>query len=303
MSLPYVAVFLPDVENGYQFLLKKETEAAGRTAGLETRFWFSENSVAHQARELYAVLHSDPKPIAVLVIPVQETSLVRLAGEAAADGIAWFWLNRAPSDHAATRARYPGAALSYITPDQLEAGRIQGRQCRLLLPRKSQIVYLQGRASNSSAIDRNTGFRETLAGLPIEVLVTLDGNWTDVDAERVLTNWLRIMLPTGLQLDMVVCQNDGMAAGVRRGLERLAGETQRPEVARVPLLGIDGLPDIGQKMVDEGALKATIVMPLTGAVAIEWVKHAQNGRLPPAVIALPPTSYPDEARLANRRTV
>lgn len=302
-SVPYIALFLPDADNTYQIQMKDEVAAAARAAGLEVRVWFSGNSVGNQARDLYGVVHAGTPPAAVLAMPVQETSLARLAGEAVAAKIPWFWLNRAPPDHEALRERQKRPLSCLVTPDQTEAGRVQGRQCRLLLGRGSKIVYVQGRASNSSALARAAGFREAMAGSGVEVLTTLDGNWTASDAERVITNWLRIMLSTGLQLDLVACQNDGMAAGVRRALARLAVECQRPDVARLPLLGTDGLPEIGQRMVDNRELAATVVLPVTGGVAVDWVHRILQGESPPAVVALRPRSYPDESSLASRRTV
>ena len=87
---------------------------------------------------------------------------------------------------------------------------------------------------------------------------------------------------------VVVAQNDNMARGARRALEKL-----RPEWARLPFVGCDGLPQGGRREVDEGRLAATVVMPSCAgpavALAARWVK---DGTLPPPVTVLAPVAYP-----------
>jgi ABC-type sugar transport system substrate-binding protein len=85
-----------------------------------------------------------------------------------------------------------------------------------------------------------------------------------------------------------VCQNDNMARGMRRALERL-----RPEWARVPFLGCDGLPAGGRRDVDEGRLAATVLIPSCAGPAVELVlRWKRQGVVPPAETVLAPAAYP-----------
>ena len=86
----------------------------------------------------------------------------------------------------------------------------------------------------------------------------------------------------------VVCQNDNMARGTRRALELL-----RPDWARLPFLGCDGLPGSGRRDVDEGRLAATVALPSCAGPAIELaLRWKRDGVVPPAETVLAPAPYP-----------
>jgi ABC-type sugar transport system substrate-binding protein len=80
------------------------------------------------------------------------------------------------------------------------------------------------------------------------------------------------------RLGIVVCQNDAMASGARAALLRRAEEGQRPDLARTPLIGCDGLEQEGKAMVARGELAATVVMPPTTPLALETLaRHWERG--------------------------
>jgi len=90
--------------------------------------------------------------------------------------------------------------------------------------------------------------------------------------------------------------------GVKKALAAVAQTLQRPQVADIPVAGCDGHPQVGRKFVDEGRLAATIVVPSTGAPAMEQLlKAVATRQMPPAELILHCTSYPEEAVLAARR--
>jgi hypothetical protein len=67
------------------------------------------------------------------------------------------------------------------------------------------------------------------------------------------------------------------------------------------LLGIDGVPDVGQKLVDAGILTATVVMPSNAGPAVDALARWLTGGVrPPAHVPLAARSYPDESELARR---
>jgi len=117
-----------------------------------------------------------------------------------------------------------------------------------------------------------------------------------------VADWLLLMLRAGRpSVDFIVCQSDEMATGVKKALAVAAEKLQRPEVARIPVTGCDGHPQVGRKLVDEGALAATIVVPSTGAPAVDQLlKAIATRQIPPAELILHVSSYPDEATLGNR---
>jgi ABC-type sugar transport system substrate-binding protein len=185
-----------------------------------------------------------------------------------------------------------------IGPDQVEAGRLQGRQVRALLPSGGFILYVLGPALTASAQDRLAGLQEALDGSRVEVSQVY-GNWQTGLAEEAVAEWLRVVLQTRVRLDLVVCQNDAMAVGARNVLERLAA--QHPDLTRVAVTGLDGRDDVGKTLVDQGRLAATIVLPSSGAPAVEWLAKAFKGESVPRAVVLPVTSYPDLPELEKRR--
>ena len=88
-----------------------------------------------------------------------------------------------------------------------------------------------------------------------------------------------------------------MARGARRAIE------STPEAAawrHVPFLGIDGVPEVGQKLVASGQLTATVVMPSNVGPALEVIdRWLKSGQQPPASVFVGVRSYPDEAELAR----
>ena len=50
-------------------------------------------------------------------------------------------------------------------------------------------------------------------------------------------------------------------------------ELSRPELRTLPVTGVDGLAEVGQKLVHQRILAATILQQSTGGPAIEWNQH------------------------------
>jgi len=200
------------------------------------------------------------------------------------------------------RCEYPKIPISTVTPDQIEIGRIQGRQFRALLPHGGRVLYVQGNAQSSPARARLDGMREAIAGSNIEAADVIDGNWIPADAEHMVSGWLRMVMSGKSRLDLIGCQNDLMAAGARKALETVGNYLSRADLASIRLTGCDGLPEFGQKMVNEGNLAATIIVPSSGTPALELIAGAiEHGRLPPATVPLASASYPSETILAGTR--
>jgi ribose transport system substrate-binding protein len=169
---------------------------------------------------------------------------------------------------------------------------------RLLLPGGGTVLYIQGPQSASAARERLKGMQEGIAGSDIRT-VLLDSQWTEESAERAVRSWLRLKTSESSRVDLVAGQDDSIARGARRAVESV------PEVAvrwaQVPFLGIDGVPDVGQKLVDSGQLSATVVMPSNVGPALEalagWLRTSQ---LPAASLRIPVRSYPAEDELKRR---
>jgi ABC-type sugar transport system substrate-binding protein len=297
-----LALFLTDPENEWVRAIAGTAQEATRRRGFTLTTHFSQNQAIEQIQSLYAALRlpEDQRPNAVLVMPVHDQSLERVARAAATAGVAWICLHRATGDLAALRRQFPTVPITLVGPDQDEIGRIHGRQLLGLLPRGGHVLYVQGRHDNLSTQQRAAGMREVIQGSAVEISAVIDGDWGAMEAERSVSRWLRLIGP-GTPVDVVVCQNDAMAIGARRGLKEAATALARPALAQLPVFGCDGLPDVGRKLVDQGELAGTIILPSPAITAIDTLVQAlETKRMPAVQVLLAPQAYP--ARLSARGT-
>ena len=178
--------------------------------------------------------------------------------------------------------------------DQREVGRIQGRQCRALVPAGGHVLCVQGPADSTATAGRFEGLKEAV-GAGFEVR-GLNGDWTEAGGEKAVVSWLRLKTAEAFRPDVVACQNDSMALGARKALRE-----HRKDWGNVPFLGCDGLPEGGQKMVADGVLAATIVTPSNTGPALEIVaRWLQTKQTPPREVLLAPRSHPPEDRIRPR---
>src|SRR5262249_35339992 len=260
-----------DQANEYQETVIKDASAAATRAGFTLDVRSADDRVTQQIRQIYECLHADPeqRPKAIIVMPVRVNSLERVAREAVQAGIGWISLHRRMDSLANLRQEFPNVPISFVSPDQRQIGEIQGRQFRALLPRGGQLLYVTGEATSPPAHQRLEGMTETIKGSGVKVAGVLDGNWSISDAERVVGSWLRIVMSGNSRIDLVGCQNDRMAIGALKALATVGDYLKREDLKLTPVTGVDGVLDVGQKMVNEKQLAATVVVPSSGSPAID----------------------------------
>jgi ABC-type sugar transport system substrate-binding protein len=299
---PRMALFLPEPQNPYQQAMAAEAEAACRRHGFvlaTTAFAESAGGdLAHgQVRQIHAAVHAPAgaRPDAILVMPVQEAALRGLMETAVASGIGVLFLNRA-GDVTALREQARNVPVGFVTPDHRDAGRLQGRQVAAWLGGAGNVMYVRGRASNASAEERAAGFHAAVAESRLQIATTLEGNWNADVARSYVEKWLRTMLPARYKVDAIASQSDLMASGILEGLRALAAEMKRPDIAAIPVFGLDGVESVGRRMVDEGALAATVILPPTVGKALDLLAGRYAGRtvFPPKVV-LPAAPYPPDS--------
>jgi hypothetical protein len=300
-----VGLFLMNEKNGHQLANRNAAVAAARAHGLALEVFFADGLAAQQSQDVIRFLHVPREGRRCVVImpvsdidttqgPVEVHPVQKLARRVLEREVAWMVLNRDAEAHVtALQSAYPDVPVGLVTPDQKAIGRIQGRQFRALLPAGGRVLYVIGNPFVSSTRDRRAGMLEEAAGLTID---EVDGYWDAEKAKDAVLRWLAVASRRGAWPDVIGCQNDEMARGVREAVVAAATLYERPALARVPITGCDGLPHEGQKWVAEGTLAATILLATTADVAIDLVARAwSTGRRPPlkttvAVSAHPPGS-------------
>jgi serine/threonine protein kinase/ABC-type sugar transport system substrate-binding protein len=294
-SMERCQVVLFSMDDGeYQELLRDDFVKTARGYGFPARVFRADNDSEKQVAQIQNCLREPPdrRPTIVMVSPVRESALVSTAYDAARLGVGWVVLSRRWDYVNHLRAEFSDLPIFAVAADQTEIGRIQGKQLLERLPRGSELVYLQGPIGTSSAIRRYAGLREVLQGISLDVF-TLNSNWTRQGGARALLDWARVFQSRELPTFIVGAQNDLMAMGARDAVEELAKERPKFPVSSVSFCGCDGSPSYGQRLVIEGKLAATVIMPLCAGRAIaEIASMLRGGPLPPATIELQPEPFP-----------
>jgi len=297
-----LALFLRTSDNHYQELLREDCALAARRHRIKLNVFTADDDADRQVRQIHDAAHAAPgmRPLAMLVSPVRESSLRSVAHEAARAGIGWVFLNRWSESLLDLRAEFPDVPTFAVNPDQYQAGSIQGRHFRSLLPGGGELLYIQGPLGTSSAHRRFAGMQDVIAGARIRV-VTFNSDWSAEGGESATREWLRIFAGRSLPECVVGAQNDDMAMGARRALLHGTSDQQRPAAVRVPVTGCDGTPSYGQRLVMAGELAATVVIPSVAATAVDEVVSMQKtGRAPQAEIVVKVSSFPDLAVVGPR---
>ncbi|HWZ88018.1 MAG TPA: substrate-binding domain-containing protein [Polyangiaceae bacterium] len=298
MDAPRIALFLNSGSNDYQRLLEEDCIAAARRRNASVQVFAANTDHDTQERQIRAVL-AQPllrRPTVILVCPVREASLRLVAREAVAQGIGWVLLNRWSDYVHALREEFPRVPIFAVSPNQQEIGQIQARQFLLLAPRGGELVYIRGPLGTSSAQRRFTAMQDVLVAAPFKV-VAINSDWTSDGGERAMREWIQVFNRGSFPEFIVGAQSDNMAVGARLALLEWAAANQRA-VENVRFTGCDGLAAQGQRLVSEGVLAATVVVPSVASRAIDELgSMLQTGRAPSAEILLSVASYPELATL------
>jgi len=295
-----IVVGLLSEDQEFQRLQGSDARAAGKRHGLDIEVVYAANNSVVQIQQLFNHINRPQgRPIAIIVETVAGEGLERVARAATDAGIGWILINRHVPYIEVLRRERPHMPVSIVGTDQVGVGRIQARQIRACIPSgRGTVLYIQGPADTSAARERLKGAQEGLSGSGISLKI-LDGNWSEASGESTIQRWLRLKTAEEERPAMIACQNDAMAVGARRAI--LAVASTRPELARIPLTGCDGVPEGGQRLVNMQHLVATVITPSNTGPAVDLVaRMAQTRQAPPAELLLKPVSYPPEAEISKR---
>ncbi len=296
---PKVLVALMSEEQEFQRLQAADARETAARNGMDASVVFAAGNPVLQIQQLYQAVHlpEGERPTAIVVETVVGEGLERVAKAALHAGIGWILVNRKVGYLGPLRAAHPGKPIGMVGTDQVEVGRIQARQVRTLVAaREGLVVCIQGPSDTSAARDRLRGLQEGLAGTRFRLKV-LDGNWSEASGQEAIDRWLRLKTSAEEKPLIVVCQNDAMAQGASRALKNLR---DRPELAQVPLTGVDGLVDGGQRLVDMRQFAATVITPSNTGAAVELVaRWLKTNQVPAEELLLRPLSYPKESDLSG----
>jgi ABC-type sugar transport system substrate-binding protein len=279
----------------YQDLLRDECLQSAARYGFPARVFQADGDAAKQVAQIQGCLREEPqqRPTVIMVSPVREVALFSVANAAAQLGVGWVVLQRSSDYLDDLRREHPSLPIFAVLPDQHEIGRIQGRQVLRLLPEGGEFVYVRGPLATSSAVGRSAGIHEVLEGSAVKMF-TLTSDWTVAGGAQTMKQWARIFQRRDLPHFVVGAQNDAMAMGARSALEEIAKERANLSIDAFAFSGCDGSPGYGKRLVAEGKLACTVVLPVTSGRAVtELASMLYGGPRPPSAILLSPSALPD----------
>jgi ABC-type sugar transport system, periplasmic component len=296
-----IGLFLRSNDNDYQLRLKEVGLREAKRQGFDVILESALNDATRQVEQIRAAIKnaSTTKLVAILVSTVRDEVLPDLVREAAEAGLDWALLNEGTFIDE-IREQYPSRAIFVVSPDQTEIGRIHGRQVRALLGNSGKVLCVTGPLNTVSAQRRLEGLKEILADS--FSLIELNADWTSERARMEVERWAS-NLPADAELPgMFVAHNDEMALGVRQALRDAALQKDLP-LATAYITGCDGSQTFGQRLVREGRIKATVIMPPASGAAIEWIGRIRTrSDKPPVRVLQPVTSFPAISSLKRQHT-
>ena len=192
---------------------------------------------------------------------------------------------------------------AFISADNYEMGRVMGEYIASQLHGQGRVMEIMGLKGSSPAIERHKGFADAMKAHPgIEIVATLQGDWTEESAYEATKQWLDSLQSsssTTKPINYVFGQNDRMAMGARRAFltenselrtERYDNSqgTQGNHTSQFSTLssqlprfcGIDGLPgeDGGIRLVRDSILDASYIYPTHGDKLIELAVDILKGK-------------------------
>ena len=161
---------------------------------------------------------------------------------------------------------------AYMGADNYEMGKLMGEYIATRLQGKGKLMEVMGLKGSSPSIERHNGFRDALKDYPqLEVIATLQGDWTEPTAYKQVKEW-NLKHPD-TNIDLVFGMNDRSAIGARKAFS----ETQKT----LPLFcGIDGLPgeNGGIQQVRDSLLEASYIYPTHGDQLLQLALDILDGK-------------------------
>ena len=145
---------------------------------------------------------------------------------------------------------------AFVSADNYEIGRIMGEYVVMRLKGKGRVLEILGLKGSSPAEERHKGFTDALKGSGIEIVASLQSDWTEEKGYETVKNYTGSLE----DIDLVFAHNDRSALGARRAFIEA-------KIIPLPLFcGIDGLPGKygGIQMVRDGILDASYIYPTRG---------------------------------------
>ena len=164
----------------------------------------------------------------------------------------------------------------FIGADNKKIGKAAGEWIVKKLGGKGKLVELKGLMTSTPGQDRDSGFRDGIAGSGVDIIFDADMQWLEPNARKEMES----ALSRFNKIDCVYAHNDPGAHGAYLAAKAAGREKE------MIFVGIDALPQEGVAYVQQGILDATFQYPTGGAEAIDTALKILGGEKVPKEIVL-----------------
>ena len=302
-----VSVFWYDEADVYLSSVRSELNAELEKAGVEYDNQYAGKDQAKQLEQIRTAIAGGTNLLVVNVVTSGDPDVAQSIIDAAGD-IPVVFFNRAVGDKGSDVTMLKkNATACFIGTDAPEAGHMQGKMIgeyvlanfdTIDLNKDGKISYamFKGEEGNAEAIYRTQfGVEDadkilTAAGKPaLEYFdsaaaqkwqTDLEGAWSATAAKNYMdTNLVSFNESSNNMIELVICNNDGMAEGAVASLQQAGYNKAGSHV--VPVFGVDAT-DAAKNLIKEGSMIGTVKQDANGmAVAIaQTVKAIADGKTP-----------------------
>ena len=160
---------------------------------------------------------------------------------------------------------------AFVSADNYEMGRQMGKYIVSRLNGKGRVMEILGLEGSSPAEERHNGFLNALKNTDVEVVATLQGDWTESTAYQAVKDYEGDLR----SIDLVFGHNDRSAIGARKAFH------EKMSTSDLPLFcGIDGLPGEtgGIRQVRDSLLDASYIYPTRGDQLLQLALDILDGK-------------------------
>ncbi len=227
--------------------------------GVELRFATARDNSKRQIQQIDSLVQSGIQLL--IVAPNQLASVTPAINRAYDHGIPVIVFERKTDSPKYT---------AFVSADNYEIGHIMGNYVAMRLKGKGRVIEILGLKGSSPAEERHKGFTDALMDSGIEIVATLQSDWTEERGYEAIKNYKGSLEG----IDLVFAHNDRSAIGARRAF-------LEANISPLPLFcGIDGLPgkDGGIQMVRDGILDASYIYPTRGDQLLKLALNILEGK-------------------------
>ena len=307
-----VSVFWYDEADVYLSSVRAELNSALEKAGVAYDNQFAGKDQAKQMEQIRTAIAGGTNLLVVNVVTSGDPDTAQSIIDAAGDIPVVFFNRAIGTDGSDLEVLENNAGTCFIGTDAPEAGHMQGKMVgdyvlanfdKLDLNKDGKISYamFKGEEGNAEAIARTQfGVEDadlvlTAAGKPaLEYFdaqaaqkwqTDPEGAWSAKAAKDYMdTNLVTYNESSKNMIELVICNNDGMAEGVVASLQQAGYNKSGAHV--IPVFGVDAT-DAAKALIKEGSMIGTVKQDANGmAVAIcETVKAIASGKTPAEALA------------------